>query len=335
MTIQEIESACDASQTLDFTRHELEGPKLSLCKMFYPFGFPVEVRTNSQEILCLFNQSWGCLERRFNTDPIEIEVLVTETESTECPPAPLYRMMQPLLICTADAHNYSVYDLDRNRTKISVSSATLRHKRYLKFFFLDAAAGAHIATRYGTPIHAGCVSLDGRGVLLCGDSGAGKSSLSYACARAGWSYIADDCSFLLNGSKDRTVIGDSRKVRLRPSAAELFPEINGLKITPRATGKPSIEIETATLPDLICSQAAQVDYMVFLNRRANGHPTLQPYRKDVARYFMRQVLYGSAESLAVQYEAIEKMLKVEVLELRYSDMSWAVNRLERLLREGL
>ena len=50
---------------------------------------------------------------------------------------------------------------------------------------------------------------------------------------------------------------------------------------------------------------------------------------------MRQVLYGSAESLAVQYEAIEKFLKVEVLELRYSDMSWAVDRLERLLREGL
>lgn len=335
MTIQEIESACDASQTLDFTRHQLEGPELSLRKMFYPFGFPAEVRTNSQEILCLFNQSWGCLEKRFNTHPIEVQVLVIEAESTECPPAPCYRIMRPLLISTADARNYSIYDLNRNRTTISVSSATLRHKRYLRYFFLDAAAGAHIATRYATPVHAGCVSLDGRGVLLCGDSGAGKSSLSYACARAGWSYIADDCSFLLHGSKTRTVIGDSRSVRLRPSAAELFPEINGLKITPRAAGKPSIEIDTAMLPDLICSPTAQVDYMVFLNRRGEDPPTLKPYRKDIARYFMRQVLYGSAESLAVQYEAIEKFLKVEVLELRYSDMSWAVDRLERLLREGL
>ena len=335
MTIQEIEFACDASQTLDFTRHELEGPELSLRKTFYPMGFPAEVRTNSEEILCLFEQAWGGLERRFKTDLIEVHALLTEAESTECPPAPVYRVMQPLLISTANAHNYGVVDLDHNRTHITVSRAALRHKRYLRDFFLDSAATAHIATRHATPVHAGCVALDGRGILLCGDSGAGKSSLSYACARAGWSYVTDDCSFLLNGSRDRTVIGNSSRVRLRLSAAALFPEISGLKMTPRATGKPSIEMETANLPHLTCSETAQADYMIFLNRRGEGPPTLQPYRKDVARYFMRRVLYGSAESLAVQYEAIERMLKAEVLELRYSDLDWAVDRLERLLRGRL
>ena len=335
MTIEEIESACDTWQSLDFTRHELEGPELSLRRTFYPLGFPAQVRTNSEEILCLFEQAWGCLERRFKTDPIEIDVLLTEAESTECPPAPVYRIMQSLLIGTADAHNYSVAALDQNRTQITVSRAALCHKRYLRQFFLDSAAESHIVTRHATPVHAGCVALDGRAVLLCGDSGAGKSSLSYACARAGWSYITDDCSFLLNGSRDRTVIGDSRRVRLRPSAATLFPEINGLKMTPRAAGKPTIEMDTANLPHLACSQAAQADYMVFLNRRGGGPPTLQPYRKDVARHFMRQVLYGPAESLAVRYEAIERMLKAEVLELRYSEIGWAVDRLERLLRSGL
>jgi hypothetical protein len=242
--------------------------------------------------------------------------------------------MWPLLISTADARNYSVADLDHNRTRISISRGALQHKRYLRYFFLDAAPEAHIVTRYATPVHAGCVALEGRGVLLCGDSGAGKSSLSYACARAGWSYVTDDCSFLINGSRDRTVIGDSRRVRLRPSAAEFFPEINGLKMTPRAAGKPSIEMDTANLP-LVCSQSAQADYIVFLNRRVGGPPTLQPYRKEVARHFMRQVLYGSAESLAAQYETIERMLKAEVLELRYSDMDLATDRLERLVREGL
>jgi hypothetical protein len=293
------------------------------------------VRTNSEEILCLFEQAWSSFERRFKTDTIEIDVLLTETEWTECPPAPVYRIMQPLLIGTADAQNYSVVDLERNRTNITVSRAALRHKRYLRHFFLDSAATSHISTRHATPVHAGCVALDGRGVLLCGDSGAGKSSLSYACARAGWSYVTDDCSFLLNGSGDRTVIGDSRRVRLRPSAADLFPEINGLKLTPRAAGKPSIEMETANLPQLTCSETAQADYMIFLNRRGGGPPTLQPYRKDVARYFMRRVLYGSTESLALRYETIERMLEATVLELRYTDIGWAVDRLERLLRKRL
>jgi hypothetical protein len=124
-------------------------------------------------------------------------------------------------------------------------------------------------------------------------------------------------------------------VRLRPSAADLFPEINGLKLTPRAAGKPSIEMETANLPQLTCSETAQADYMIFLNRRGGWPPTLQPYRKDVARYFMRRVLYGSTESLALRYETIERMLEATVLELRYTDIGLAVDRLERLLRGRL
>jgi len=120
---------------------------------------------------------------------------------------------------------------------------------------------------------------------------------------------------------------------LRPTAAELFPEINGLKMTPRAAGKPSIEIATATMPHIDCAPAAKVDFIVFLNRRSGGPPELVPYRKDVARYFMRQVLYGSAESLARQYEVIERVLTADVLELRYTDMGWAISSLQALLRE--
>ncbi len=65
-------------------------------------------------------------------------------------------------------------------------------------------------------------------VMLCGDSGAGKTTLSYACARAGWTYICDDASYLLNSGTDRTVMGTCNQVRFRPPAVELFPELLGL-----------------------------------------------------------------------------------------------------------
>ena len=86
----------------------------------------------------------------------------------------------------ADADNFGVADFDNGRTRMVVSTAAVRYPLYLRQFFLECAAGGHIATLHVTPVHAGCVVLEGRGVLLCGDSGAGKSSLSYACARAGW-----------------------------------------------------------------------------------------------------------------------------------------------------
>ena len=104
------------------------------------------------------------------------------------------------------------------------------------------------------------------GVLLCGDSGAGKSTLSYACARSGWTYVTDDCSFLLNSGTKRLVTGNCHQVRFRPSAAEFFPEVRGLEITPRAVGKPSIELPTAPMKHITLAQSAKVDFIVFLNR---------------------------------------------------------------------
>ena len=42
-------------------------------------------------------------------------------------------------------------------------------------------------------LHAGLVARDGRGFLLGGPSGSGKSSVALACALAGYDYLADDC----------------------------------------------------------------------------------------------------------------------------------------------
>jgi hypothetical protein len=334
MTVQEIEAACDAQQPPNFTRHMLQTPELTERAVFYPLGFPAEVRTNSEMILEQFALLWSMFEKRFDTKTIVAEVQVVKTESTECPPAPVYRYMPPALTAVADANNFCFADFSQGRTRIVVSTAALRYPLYLRQFFLECAAGGHIATNHVTPVHAACVVLEGRGVLLCGDSGAGKSSLSYACARAGWSYVSDDASYLLNGGSKRIVIGDCHKVRLRPSAAELFPEIGRMEITPRAEGKPSIEVPTATMAHVTRRESAHVDYVVFLNRNAAGAPQLVPYRRDVARHYMRQVLFGWPESLAAQHQAIDRMLAAEVFEMRYRCMDWAVDRLQQLVREG-
>ena len=170
-------------------------------------------------------------------------------------------------------------------------------------------------------------------MLLCGDAGAGKSTLSYACARAGWTYVTDDGSNLLIGGTDRMVMGNCDKVRFRPSAAELFPELNGQELAPHPAGKPSVEIQTAKFPNMICARSAQADFIVFLNRCAEGPPELVPYPKDAARQYMRQ-LHAPPELLAAQYQTIERLLTLPILELRYSNLDWAIYRLQRLVQEG-
>ena len=73
-------------------------------------------------------------------------------------------------------------------------------------------------------------------MLLCGDSGAGKSSLAFACALKGWTYVADDSSRLIRGQQDRVVVGNPYQMRFRESAVHLFLELRNLPLTARASG---------------------------------------------------------------------------------------------------
>jgi hypothetical protein len=331
---QEFDATRDADATSEGERHEMEGPELSLRRTFYPYGFPLEIRTNSPEMMVFMEETWGVFEKCFDEEPLRTDIRVLATDTMECPPAPIYRLMQPMLTAIADRDNYLLADLSTGRTYVTLSSTALRFKLYLQFFFLELTAGNQIGTRYATAVHAGCVSLHGRGVLLCGASGAGKSTLSYACARSGWKYVTDDCSFLLNAGARNLVTGNYHKVRFRPTAAELFPEVAGIDLTPRAGGKPSIELPTGPLQNIVHSQMEEVSFMVFLNRQSGGQPGLFPYPKDAARQFMRNGLFGTKETLAAQHQAIERLLKVDVLELHYTDLDWAIDRLRTLVQEG-
>jgi hypothetical protein len=338
LSMDEIRDACDQGKQLDFSRHPMEVPSLTLCERFYPLGFTVEVRTNSEAILSLAREIWSSFQPCVDNRPIRIDVHVVDDEfespSEECPPAPVLRMIMPVFYNVADAHNYLIANLEEGCTRIVMTRATERRRSYVDYFLLGTAPLTHIASRHTTPIHAGCVAFKGKGMLLCGDSGAGKSSLSYACARAGWTYTTDDGSYLLHHTKEATVTGNCYQVRFRPSAGELFPEIEGLEITPRAAGKPSIEMPTASLPWMKCAQTASVGHLIFLNRHTGGPQGLSPFRKDVARGYLRQILFGSAEGLAAQYAALDRLLDAEVLELRYTDLDWAVQRLQALAEEG-
>jgi hypothetical protein len=338
MTTEEIEAACDRSRAPDCVRHALEAPELTMTAMFYPLGFPTELRTNSVEVLSIAGELWALFDKRFDTEPIRVDVHVVEGSTDACPQAPEFRMMLPLLISCADVDNYMVADLARRMTQMTVSRAAVNHRGYLGYFFLTSGAMSHIATHFTTPVHGGCVSLDGRGVLLCGDSGAGKSSLSYAFAKAGWTYVTDDGAFLLNHAHQegggRLVLGNCHQVRFRPSAAQLFPEIEGFAVTPRAAGKPSIEMPTAAIKGMICAPTAEVDHLVFLNRHGTRESELKTYHKDVARRFLQQTLYGLKDTRAAQHEAIERLLTAEIYELCYRDLTWAVDRLETLVRRG-
>lgn len=334
-SVEQLKAAVARGESIPHADPMLARAELPLQKIFYPFGFPLQLFTNSPEILSIAGECWHGFHPLFDMAPICFHVGVTEGGPAECPPAPSSRVRQHICSHVADSENFAISDAERAFTLAWFSATTLAHRDYIRYFMLESGAMFHLAARYAIGIHAACVASHGRGILLSGDSGAGKSTLAYACARAGWTYVTDDASFLVNSREDSLVVGNSRIVRFRPSAESLFPELKGLPTMQRAqTGKPSVELPTATLSRIATAFSAPAQHMVFLNRQPGLPQQLIPFSKDVAHAFTIQRGIGIPSVASLHAAAVDRLLARGVFELCYTDLDWAVARLARLVQDG-
>ncbi len=309
---------------------------LPLRGIYYPLGFPLEISTNSPAVLEAAEQSWGAFQSRFSRPPLTLRIGVTKdpVDSPDLPPAPVCRVNRNMLANIADAHNFVICDLNAGSSFGWITQRTAHSTLYLRYHFLEAAALSMVAALRAAPLHAACVAPRGHGMLLCGDSGAGKSSLAFACARAGWTFVCDDASYLPFDRQDRMVLGNCHQIRLRDSGVQLFPELEGRSVTPRAAGKPSIEIPTSDMPELLTAESAIVQSIVFLNRRDVESPELLSFSRETALCWFNQFLLPGPASYPAQHAAIQHLLQVGIFELRYTDLDWAIDRLQALAFTG-
>jgi hypothetical protein len=179
------------------------------------------------------------------------------------------------------------------------------------------------------------VARGNRGVLLSGDSFAGKSTLAYACARAGWTFVCDDSSELVLARRDRYAVGNPYGFHLREHARCFFPELAEWPTTIRPNGKIGLEVFTRTVPIAI-APGSPVEHVVFLNRQETGPATIRPYSKDQAleQRWQWYGVYGTREMRAAQERCYRRLLEAGVWELRYAHLEDAIVRLERLVDSG-
>lgn len=334
MSTDQLREAWLHSDPIDFGDPVLAHVSFPHQKTYYPLGFPVTVATNSPEVLEAADQSWRHFTHLFDRPPIRLQIGISEAESRICPPTPVCRMRDHIVSIIADGENFAVCDLSRGSAMIWVTRAAIQHRDYFRYFFLESSALCNLSGRYATAIHAACVALDGSGILLCGDSGTGKSTLSYACARAGWTYVTDDGSYLIHDRPDHLVVGNYGQIRFRPTAGALFPELRGLAVMQRAgAGKPSLELFTnpGTIPS--AAGTARIEHIVFL-KRAVAVQELAPFPRAIARLYMQQSVHCLPYDSEQHIVAIDRLLELETYELRYNDLDWAIRRLALLGQEG-
>jgi hypothetical protein len=301
---------------------------------YYPYGYPVDVASDMREVLEAAQESFGAYAPRFDRPPIRLHVLTSQGSGVR-PPArePVLRGQRHLLMWVSDRENFAVIDRRERFGYSSVTRATVADRVFFRWHFLDAQIYMLLELNYFTSLHAACVAWDGAGVLLYGESGVGKSTLTYACARRGWTYISDDASsFVWDGG--RTVIGEPHHFRFRAEAPDLFPELRGHTVGYELDRKPTIEVLTADLP-VRTAPECRVEYIAFLDRCPCVRAGITRIGKEETRERLQQDMPAFDPELdARRSSAVESIAEAPAFALRYSDYAAALLLLEQIVHGG-
>jgi hypothetical protein len=296
---------------------------------FYPLGFAVRIRTNFQRVLEAAQAEWNSWQPAFSEPPVAVQIQVSRT-STERPPASIFQAGHSTFKVISDAGNRAWGDTRKGEATATLTPGAVEDARWLQYHFLDAVVFHLITSLHLTPIHASCVARRGRATLLAGNSHAGKSSLAYACARRGWTYISDDsCPLVRRCAAERLVLGTPHSLRLRPDAPALFPELARFQTTLRGNGKYVLQIPTSSL-QIETAPTAQASRFILLDRR-DGPARLSTVIGNAVRDHCAQHFYHWDPPIArAQHAAFDTMLEgMETFSLQYSNLDEAIDLLER------
>jgi hypothetical protein len=299
---------------------------LSLRGTFYPYGFPLDLETNSRDVLEAAEESWSGQAQAFDTAPMRMRVVVRREGDLSQPAT--HRKQGHLFCVVSDRDNFAQVDLQALFAAVHVSQQTASDHSWLRWFFVESLAYLMLCQRHIVMLHAAFVARDGAGVMLSGASGAGKSTLAYACARAGWTFLADDTTALLTDSSGLIALGRPRQARFRPDATQHFPEIEPWAARARPTGKIAIEAPTAAL-SIRTAERATVGAIAFLER--GGSPSARRISGDEAvdRLLADLPIYGE-EVDDLHERTVSRLAIVPAHVLRYETIEQGVALLSGL-----
>jgi len=304
---------------------------LPLRETFFALGFPLEIATNDARVLDAARGSFGDFRKRIDAGPIRIYLGVQPGENG-IPPVTTFRARNHLLSIVCDAGNFAICDLDAGFAYGWVSSAVAGNSDWLRHRFLDTLVFSCLAQTRVTPVHAACVSRNGRGLLLCAPSGTGKTTLAYACARQGWTYLGDDAVYLLRDSPEPVILGKPHSLRFVDSAVSLFPELRGYPTVRDPNGELRIELHTPELPDFAIAEQCLAHRVVFLDRTAGGSADLSALaREEALRRLLADLPRFQERVFDEHRRSLETLVETEAYLLTYSDCSSAFPLLDSLL----
>jgi len=297
----------------------------------YPLGYPLEIATNDPRVVEGARESWGLFPPEFDVRPLRMHVAVAPRAGAASLRPPVFRAQRHLLSIVASAENFAVCDLDAGFSYCWLAEEAASGMAWMRYHFLEAIVYVSLTHAYFTPIHAACLARNGKGVLLCAPSGTGKTVLSYTCARAGWTFISDDVSFLVRGSERRMVLGRPYSFRFKASAAELFPEFKDKPVIADANGQKLVEVGSEASAGVHTATCCRVDHLVFLERGENARSELRPMTsRGALERMLAEIPHYQDHVREEQRASLERLVSAPVHRLIYRSLQEGLDLLNTL-----
>jgi hypothetical protein len=251
-------------------------------------GARFRFESNSTRLLQLVDQAFAGLPRRRlagSTPRLRVRLQLTSRQhrTSAAPPPPLNTYAGPGLLCGAiDASNLAVISPAQGSALVVISRDMLRHPYHLRYELIEFAVYVLAARALRlVPLHAAAVGQRGRGLLLMGDSGAGKSTIALHCLLQGLEILSEDAVFVAPDA--RSVSGIANFLHLQRGGLRFLRghgaarRIRHSPIIRRRSGAEKYEVDLRRSGYRLAPAPLTIQALVFLSkRRASDDRLLVP-----------------------------------------------------------
>jgi hypothetical protein len=244
-----------------------------------------------------------------------------------------------LLCGTTSDSDFAVVSPDERSALVTLSPRLMGFPYHARYELIEFAVFTLAARAQGlVPLHAACVGQDGRGLLLMGESGAGKSTTSLHCLLQGLEFVTEDSAFVTPDTLLATGVPNFLHVRrdvLRFVPDSSVPMIRQSPVIRRRSGVEKFEIDLRETGFRLARMPLKVTGLVFASAQAarDGMLLKALRRQEVLERLTACQPYAAAQAGWTTFR--EGIAKIPVFELRRGrHPAEAVEALQRLLADA-
>jgi hypothetical protein len=169
---------------------------------------------------------------------------------------------------------------------VSVPGSMLRFPYHTRYELIEFAVFTLAARSQGlVSLHAACVGRAGRGILLMGPTGSGKSTLTLQCMLQGFEILSEDSVFVAPGRMLATGVPNFLHVQAESlrwlRGTQDAAAIRNSPVIRRRSGIAKFEVDLRRTHYRLARAPLRIAAIVFLSpQQAGGRPLLQPLSRS-------------------------------------------------------